>query len=134
MPDTVRIDKWLWAVRFFKTRSLAAKECTAGKIKRGNKALKPSAQLQLGDHLEIPATDGTHKRHIKVTGLLEKRVSAPLAREAYEDHTPEDILAAARHKKAMLRADRLRRKEGDQGRMTKKQRREWNARLHGFND
>ena len=81
MPDTVRIDKWLWAVRFFKTRSLAAKECSAGKIKRGNKSLKPSAQLQLGDHLEIPATDGTHKRHIEVTGLLEKRVSAPLARE-----------------------------------------------------
>lgn len=134
MPETVRLDKWLWAARFYKTRNQATKDCSGGRIKRGTTSLKPAAQVQVGDHLDIPAADGTHTRRIEVTGLLEKRVSAALAREAYTDHTPEDVLAAARHKKAMLRAGRLRRQEGDQGRMTKKKRREWNARLHGFND
>lgn len=134
MPKIIRIDKWLWAARFFKTRSLATKECSAGKIKRGTTPLKPAASIQIGDHLEIPAADDTYKRHIEVTGLLDKRVSAPLAREAYLDHTPEDVLAAAKERRAIHLKDRINRQEGDQGRMTKKKRREWNSKLHGFND
>ena len=121
---SVRLDKWLWSVRLYKTRSLATKECNAGKIKRGTAALKPSATIQVGDHLEVPAPDGTHKRHLEVVGLLDKRVSAPLAREAFADHTSEDVLKAAAEARAQLRENRLRRQEGDQGRMTKKKRRE----------
>jgi ribosome-associated heat shock protein Hsp15 len=134
MPKTVRIDKWLWAARFLKTRSLATKECTAGNIKRGATPLKPAASIQVGDHLEIPSADGIYQRHIEITALLDKRVSAPLAREAYLDHTPEDVLAAAKERRAIHLKDRLQRQEGDQGRMTKKKRREWNSGLHGFND
>lgn len=131
---SVRLDKWLWSVRLYKTRSLATKECNAGKIKRGTTALKPSAAIQVGDHLDVPSPDGTHKRHLEVVALLEKRVSAPLAREAFIDHTSEDVLKAAAEARAQLRENRLLRQEGDQGRMTKKRRREWNSGLHRFFD
>ena len=127
MPDSVRLDKWLWAVRLYKTRSLAAKECTAGKIKRGTTTLKPASALQVGDHLEVPSPDGTHKRHLEVVQLLEKRVSAPLAREAILDHTPAEILEAASEARAQRSEERHQRLEGDQGRMTKKKRRKWQS-------
>lgn len=128
MPDSCRLDKWLWAVRLYKTRSLAAKACQAGKIKRSQKSLKPSTTLQIGDHLDITVPENTHTRHIEVVQLLEKRVSAPLAREAIIDHTSEDVLKAVEEKRKILREDRLFRQEGDQGRMTKKKRREWGKR------
>lgn len=129
---SIRIDKWLWAVRLFKTRSLAAKACSAGKIKRGTSAMKPSAAVQIGDHLEIPAADASHKRHIEVIHLHEKRVGAPIARVAYTDHTSADILEEANKKRAENRQNRLLRKEGDQGRMTKKQMRDWKKGLHSY--
>ena len=131
---SVRVDKWLWSVRLYKTRSLAAKECNAGKIKRGTTTLKPSSALQVGDHLDVPAPDGTHKRHLEVVALLEKRVSAPLAREAFIDLSPEDVLKAAEEERARKRQDRLLRQEGDQGRMTKKKRRDWTTGRRGFFD
>lgn len=125
MPESCRLDKWLWAVRLYKTRSLAAKACQAGKIKRGGKALKPSAALQVGDHLDITVPENTHVRHVEVVQLLEKRVGAPLAREALMDHTSADVLEEVAAKKKILREERLFRQEGDQGRMTKKKRRHW---------
>ena len=125
MSDSCRLDKWLWAVRLYKTRSLATKACQAGKIKRGQKALKPSAALQVGDHLDITVPENTHVRHLEVVQLLEKRVSAPLAREAIIDHTSTDVLKAVEEKRKIQREERLFRQEGDQGRMTKKKRREW---------
>jgi ribosome-associated heat shock protein Hsp15 len=131
---SVRLDKWLWSVRLYKTRSLAAKECNAGKIKRGNTALKPSSAIQVGDHLDVPSPDGTHKRRLEVVALLEKRVSAPLAREAFVDHTPEDVLQAAAEARARKREARLLRQEGDQGRMTKKKLRDWKSGHRGFFD
>lgn len=89
------------------------------------KALKPSATLQIGDHLDITVPENTHVRHIEVVQLLETRVSAPLAREAIIDHTSADVLKAVEEKRKILREERLFRQEGDQGRMTKKKRREW---------
>ncbi len=129
---SVRLDKWLWSVRLYKTRSLATKECNAGKIKRGTTALKPSTAIKIGDHLDIPSHDGTHKRHLEVVELLEKRVSAPLARDAFVDHTSEEVLKAAEEARAQKREDRLLRQEGDQGRMTKKKHREWKSGHRGF--
>ncbi len=125
MPDNCRLDKWLWAVRLYKTRSLAAKACQAGKIKRSQKALKPSTLLQIGDHLDITVPENTHVRHLEVVQLLEKRVSAPLAREAIRDHTSAEVLKEVQEKRKILREERLFRQEGDQGRMTKKKRRQW---------
>ncbi|MFC4992429.1 RNA-binding S4 domain-containing protein [Rubritalea tangerina] len=128
----VRIDKWLWAVRLFKTRSLAAQACNAGKVKRSNTSIKASTLVRVGDHLDVPTHDGLYKRHIEVTALLDKRVSAPIAMASYTDHTSEDTLKQAQEKRAEKRANRLLRKEGDQGRMTKKQMRDWKKGLHSY--
>ena len=125
MPDSCRLDKWLWAVRFSKTRSIATKACQAGKVKRNQKTLKPSAAIQVGDHLHITVPDNSHIRHIEVVQLLDKRVSAPLAREAIIDHTSADVLKEVAAKKKILLEERQFRLDGDQGRMTKKKRREW---------
>ncbi|MBK1835361.1 RNA-binding S4 domain-containing protein [Roseibacillus ishigakijimensis] len=125
MSDSCRLDKWLWAVRLYKTRSLSAKACQAGKIKRAGNTLKPSASLQIGDHLDVTVQDNTHVRHLEVVQLLEKRVGAPLARAAYHDHTSADVLKEVEEKRKIKREERLFRQEGDQGRMTKKKRREW---------
>lgn len=125
MSESLRLDKWLWAVRIYKTRSLATKACQAGKVKRNLKTLKPSVSLQIGDHLEVTVPENTHVRHLEVVQLLEKRVSASLAREAYHDKTSAEVLKEVAEKKKVLREERLFRQEGDQGRMTKKKRREW---------
>lgn len=134
MSENLRIDKWLWAVRIYKTRSLAAKQCAASKVKREGKPLKSSASLKIGDFLEVPAADDSHKRIIEVVEILQKRVGAPQAQAAYRDHTPADIVAAAKKKQAEKQEARQLRKEGDQGRLTKKQRRVWQSGIHSFGE
>ncbi len=121
----MRVDKWLWSVRLYKTRSQASHDCSAGKIKRAGKNLKPSAALKIGDTLEIPAHGNAYKRTIEVIELLEKRVAAPIAQAAYQDHTPAEILAEAEERRLAEKANRQARKEGDQGRLTKRKRRKW---------
>ena len=121
----MRVDKWLWSVRLYKTRSQASHDCSAGKVKRNGRTLKPSAALKIGETLEIPSPDNTYKRSIEVVQLIEKRVGAPLAREAYLDHTPGDILAEADRRRIANKENRPRRREGDQGRLTKRKRRQW---------
>lgn len=128
----MRIDKWLWAVRLFKTRSIASQACNAGKIKRDSITLKSSSTIRVGDHLDIPSADGMFKRRIEVAQLLEKRMSAPIAQAAYRDHTSKDTLEEAQKKREEKRQQRLLRKEGDQGRLSKKQRRDWRKGLHSY--
>lgn len=134
MSDSVRIDKWLWAIRLFKTRSLAAKHCSAGKVKRDGKSLKASASVKVGDKIEVPAADGSHKRLLELIEPLDTRVGAPIAQAAYRDLTPQDVLDEAKRRRADKRIAREVRQEGDQGRLTKKQRRAWENQIHGFND
>lgn len=121
----MRIDKWLWSVRLYKTRSQASHDCSAGKIKRAGKNLKPSSSLKIGDHLEIPAPDNSHKRIIQVLTLIEKRVSATLAQAAYLEHTSAEVLAEAAQRRLLEKTSRQSRREGDQGRLTKRKRRQW---------
>ena len=121
----MRVDKWLWAVRLYKTRSQASHDCSGGKIKRTGKTLKSSASLKVGDTLEVPSPDGAYKRIIEVVQLIEKRVGAPLAREAYIENTPGEILAEAERRRLANKENRQRRREGDQGRLTKRKRRQW---------
>jgi ribosome-associated heat shock protein Hsp15 len=121
----MRVDKWLWSVRLYKTRSQASHDCSAGKVKRNSKPLKPSASLKIGDILDVPSPDNTYKRDIEVVQLIEKRVGAPLAREAYLDHTPAEILVEAERRRLANKENRQSRKEGDQGRLTKRKRRQW---------
>jgi ribosome-associated heat shock protein Hsp15 len=117
--DTVRVDKWLWAVRLFKTRGLAARACESGRVKRDGRALKPAGQLRAGDQLELPFPSGPGTRTVRVVELIDKRVGAPRAAECCEELTPSEMID---ERVAQLRERRLRR-EGDQGRPTKRQRR-----------
>lgn len=82
----IRIDKWLWAVRIFKTRSLASEACHKGKIRIGDQTVKASREVKLNDVISIQQQQMT--KTIKVSALLEKRVSAKLVPEFMEDLTP----------------------------------------------
>jgi len=132
MSDNLRIDKWLWFARFFKTRSGAAAACQGGKIKRDGNNLKPSSSIKVGDVIEVPSHDRTHKKQILITQLLRKRVGAPLAQAAYQDQTPDEVLQDAKNKRSAYQFEKQHRKEGDQGRMTKKNRRSWEQQAGGF--
>lgn len=121
----MRVDKWLWAVRLYKTRSKASHDCSAGKVKRDGTALKPSTSLKVGDTLIAPSHDNSFKRTVEVVELLEKRAAAPIAQAAYIDHTPAEVLAEAEKRRLAEKANRQFRKEGDQGRLTKRKRRQW---------
>lgn len=86
-PDIkVRLDKWLWAVRIYKTRSNATEACKAGHVKLDGTTAKPSHIVRVGQSIE--ARVGDILRVVKVTGLLEKRVGAKLVPDFLEDHSP----------------------------------------------
>jgi ribosome-associated heat shock protein Hsp15 len=126
MSESARTDKWLWAVRFFKTRGLAAEMCAAGKVKRLGHSLKAASPLRPGDVLEIPFPEGPGTRTVVVKGLMEKRVGAPEARACYEETTAPEVFEAQKNWHAA-------RSEGLRGRPTKKDRRDID-RIHGFWD
>ncbi len=125
----LRADKWLWATRFFKTRSQASKACEGGKVKRDGDSIKPSTVLKAGDQLTIPAHEANYQKSITIMQIIEKRVSASLASEAFEDHTDEALIKEARE---TARIERIMRQEGNQGRLTKKKRRDWEKTMGGF--
>lgn len=84
----VRIDKWLWAARFFKTRGLAQDAIDHGRVLVGNERVKLSRPVRLGD--EILVRIGDHERAVIVRGLSDRRGPAPEAQRLYEE-TPESI-------------------------------------------
>lgn len=85
---TVRLDKWLWAARFFKTRSLASEAVDTGKVKVGGERVKPARSLRVGDALAID--NGAETWEVAVLGLSDKRGAAPVARLLYAE-TPASI-------------------------------------------
>lgn len=87
-PIKIRIDKWLWSVRLYKTRSLASEACTSGRIKIDGDAVKASYMLKVGQTIHLHKQG--EKSIVKVTKLIEKRVGAPVAMECYEDLTPPE--------------------------------------------
>ena len=78
-PSSVRIDKWLWAVRLYKSRSLSIQACQAGHVKIGGQRVKPSRDVHPGE--VIAALTGHIHRTVKVLGLLEQRVGPPRVSE-----------------------------------------------------
>jgi ribosome-associated heat shock protein Hsp15 len=86
MENKIRIDKFLWAIRIFKTRSLAAEYCNNGKVKADGKILKPSYKVQTGIHLFIQVNKDL-TRQIEVISLTDKRTSFEIAKKHYIDHT-----------------------------------------------
>ena len=81
--NNVRIDKWLWAARFFKTRSAAAHAVDGGKVKLGDERVKPARPLRIGDRLAIRI--GDFEWIVTVRALSDRRGPAPVARELYEE-------------------------------------------------
>jgi len=81
--DHVRVDKWLWAARFFKTRSLAIDAIDNGKVKLDGDRIKPARLLKLGEKLHID--NGSDQWDVLVVGLSDKRQAAPIARTLYEE-------------------------------------------------
>jgi len=122
----VRIDKWLWSVRIFKSRSMATDACKSGKVKVGETNIKPSYLLQRGELIHVKKNG--FNLTFKVIDLLEKRVSATLAEPCYENLTPESELN--KYQDWFVGKAAPERREKGAGRPTKKERRY----LDGFKD
>lgn len=116
--EKVRVDKWLWAIRLFKSRTLATEACDAGKVKIEGTSLKPSKLLITGETVHIKYFQTT--KIFKVLKLIDKRVSAVLAVECYEDLSPVEDDASL--KSVFYKAGGLRDK--GMGRPTKRDRRD----------
>lgn len=115
--EKLRIDKYLWSIRLFKTRSLATDACKAGRVKLNGQNIKASYVVKVGDIYHVQK--GIERKIIKVLGLLERRVDAKTAVQFYEDQTPEQETAAY---KSAFHAPILTRDRGT-GRPTKRDRR-----------
>jgi ribosome-associated heat shock protein Hsp15 len=116
-PETVRIDKWLWAVRLYKSRSQATAACQGGHVKVAGQSVKPAREVRSGE--TITALAGRVNRTVKVLALLDQRVGAKRVPEYLEDLTPAEEYARARaeHERPLLQFPK------GWGRPTKKQRR-----------
>ncbi|MDZ7918442.1 RNA-binding S4 domain-containing protein [Rhodoferax sp.] len=90
--DSTRIDKWLWAARFFKTRSLATDEVNKGHVQMAQHDIKPSKEIRVGDVLTI--WQAKVPRTLIVRGVSDQRGPAPVAQQLYEE-TPESVAKRA---------------------------------------
>lgn len=116
--DKVRVDKWVWAVRLSKTRSLAGDACRSGRIWINDIKAKPSDQVKSGDWIRIKRY--RDERLVKVLICVAKRLGAPLAVTCYEDHSPKDD---SMEMKLLFRKGNEQRERGS-GRPTKRDRRD----------
>jgi ribosome-associated heat shock protein Hsp15 len=97
-----RIDKWLWAARFFKTRTLAAKACELNRVHAGGQPARPAREVRVGDHLSIQTEGGLFE--VEVLGLSDVRAPAPTAQALYleSEQSKEARARAAAERKAGL--------------------------------
>lgn len=95
--EETRVDRWLWSVRLYKTRSLATDACRAGHVKVNGASAKPATTVRVGDRVTARAYD--RDRDFEVVEVIDRRVSAPLAAQAIIDHSPpppaKDLTAPA---------------------------------------
>lgn len=118
MAGEVRIDKWLWAVRLYKTRTIAAEACRKGQVSLGGVNLKPSRMVKVGDVVSVRKPPITLS--FKILQAIENRVSAKLVPEMLEDVTPPEQYELLELSKIGGFVDRAR----GTGRPTKKERRD----------
>lgn len=123
VKEKLRLDKYLWAIRIFKTRTQAAAACDTGKVKQLGTSVKAAKNVSIGDEYEIKTE--ARKWVIKVTGLLHNRVAYPEAIKHYIDVTPQEELDRLKFEAASFHTGK---RQSKIGRPTKKQRRE----LDGF--
>jgi ribosome-associated heat shock protein Hsp15 len=128
--DSVRLDKWLWAARFFKTRALASDACDIGRIESNGHRAKPARDVRLGDKLRVTNEAGTFE--IEVLQITEVRGSAAVAQGLYRESVQS---RAAREKVAEERKLMLAAGGMTEGRPSKRDRRDINklrGRIHRF--
>ena len=118
-PQKLRLDKYLWSIRLFKTRSLAAEACEKNKVKYGGNPCKASKTVAVGDEYEVRTE--AKKWVIKVTGLLHSRVQYAEAIKYYLDITPEEEIDRVQYQAAAFHTGKRLSKVG---RPTKKQQRD----------
>ena len=116
--EKLRIDKYLWAIRVFKTRSLATEACKAGRVKLKGQNIKPSTIVKIGDVYQI--SKGAERKVIEVVDFSYNRTDAKIAVTKYKDLTPVEETRAF---KSVFHAPTLKRDRGA-GRPTKKDRRD----------
>ena len=115
--NTTRIDKWLWAIRLYKTRTMATDACAGGKVKIDCNAVKASRRVRIGDQIQV--RKGVIKYEYIVIKIAEKRISAKIVPDYLNDITPEEELAKLKSSKVFSIQTRGKGK----GRPTKKDRR-----------
>ncbi len=115
--DRVRLDKWLWAARFFKTRSAATEAVLGGKVEVGGERAKPARAVHLGD--EVSVRLGPYLHTVVVTGFAERRGSAAVAATLYAE-TPDSFAARQRQAELLRLAPTL---DFTEGKPSKKDRR-----------
>jgi ribosome-associated heat shock protein Hsp15 len=123
VKEKLRIDKYLWAIRLFKTRSQAGDACDKGKVKCQGGSVKASRMVAIGDEYEVKAE--ARKWVVKVTGLLQKRVQYAEAINNYIDITPAEELDRIKSEAATFQTGK---RQSKIGRPTKRERRD----LGGF--
>ena len=117
--EKLRLDKYLWAIRIFKTRSLASAACDSGKVKLNGASVKAAKNVSIGDEYEIKTE--ARKWIIKVTGLLQNRMAYAEAINYYLDITPKEELDRVQTQSSSFNTGK---RQSKIGRPTKKQRRE----------
>ena len=123
MPDPadgdVRIDKWLWAARFFSARNLARQAIESGRVVVGGQRVKPARPVRVGDELRVRI--GDDERIVRVVAISDRRVPAPVARTLYEESAESIERRERRREQRRWQADPAESIEG--GRPTKRDRR-----------
>ena len=118
MAEQARIDKWLWAVRIYKTRSIAAEACKKGHVSIGERTAKPAHNIRVGDVVNVKKAPITYS--FKVLKCAENRVGAKLVPELMENVTPQEQYEILEMSRMSGFVDRAR----GTGRPTKKERRD----------
>lgn len=118
--ENIRIDKWLWAVRFFKTRTQASDACRGGKVKIDGQNVKPSREIRIGEEIEVQLA--IIRKKISVKAILKNRVAAKLVDNYLEDLTPVEEY----EKLDLLKQLNYEKRDRGTGRPTKKNRRDIN--------
>jgi ribosome-associated heat shock protein Hsp15 len=117
--EKLRVDKYLWSIRLFKTRSEAAAACEGGKVKLNGSNVKPAKNVTVGDEYEVKTE--AKKWVIKVTALVDKRVAYTEAIKYYLDLTPEEEISKMKSQAPSFHTGK---RQSKIGRPTKKDRRE----------
>jgi ribosome-associated heat shock protein Hsp15 len=125
---TTRIDKWLWAIRIFKTRTLASDACKAGRVKINGKSIKASYMVKIGETVTVQK--GQEKFVLKAVSMIEKRVGAPIAVKCYEDFSPPPIPKNPHKLDGVFYDMPVAQRKRGEGRPTKRERRK----LDGFKE